>query len=282
MPAPRRGSLKPPARWIRKGTRLLRPAAGGVGGGTGQITARSATGTSNTADAGAPASQSTCACAIDSSTVNGDVLLALVVIGGNQSAITPPANWTAVHATPIDDSTTLRCQLYWTRWLTGHSTNPSWSIASPADSITIVMSPAYAGVLASGSPIDAESAVNETGTTVTAHAAPAITVVASNCWIVTAFGERTTGGNTWTPPSGQTERADRTNANSFAGWMANGEINDTNASVATGSQGPFTATASIASSTACMFAASLKPEPGGAPGAPTDVPYLTSQYTGFF
>jgi len=148
-------------------------------------------------------------CAKPTGTVDGDIMVAVLVQGRSGSIAsvpTPPSGWaqTASYTTVNDGGFYGRCSVWWKR-AASEGVNYAWTLAETVSTQVIICS--YSGCLASGNPVDVTSTNSANiGVSATATALSVTTTVAETKLIYT--GHNWDGGGTRTPPSGMTERYD--------------------------------------------------------------------------
>jgi len=137
-------------------------------------------------------------------TVQAGDLALLVWTGVSTTTWTDPSGWTLV-AEHNGGSGSLRSRLYY-RVCTGSESGSITLTHADINRQSAVLA-VYRGAHPT-SPIDAWADRDE-DTATDVHACPQVTTGHADCVIVTAVGERVTGGTTdYTPPTGYTERAD--------------------------------------------------------------------------
>lgn len=137
-------------------------------------------------------------------TVQAGDLALLVWTGVSTTTWTDPSGWTLV-AEHTGGSGSLRSRLYY-RVCTGSESGSITLTHADINRQSAVLA-VYRGAHPT-SPIDAWADRDEDAAT-DVHACPQVTTGHADCVIVTAVGERVTGGTTdYTPPTGYTERAD--------------------------------------------------------------------------
>jgi hypothetical protein len=178
---------------------------------------------------------------------DSDLMIAMVSSGhfSNTCTISAPAGWTAIdnlHQNFLDSRIFYKV-----------ASNEGASYDFTQDCTTAMTGGivAYSGADTSN-PIAAHTPLAET-VDQTTHTTGSVSVTSSSQWIISTFADE--NGSTWTPPSGDSERVD----NPAVGW-ASTEINDTNASVTTGSYTK-TATASVSTNQANMFTIVINSSP---------------------
>ncbi len=141
-----------------------------------------------------------------SGTQVGHLLLAAIEVGYGSNTLVPalihPKGWTAVKR--IDHGLTGTFAVFWHAYAQGE-TSYTWTLSGPAVWGSAYML-AYSGVNLA-TPIDVGAGQN-VQTAGTSYSTPSITTLGSNEMLVATFaGLGNSGANTWTAPSGTTQRA---------------------------------------------------------------------------
>jgi len=137
-------------------------------------------------------------------TVEGDVMIAALGWDANGS-ITAPSGWTLIRSTLYDVDNNVAA---WYK-VAGASEPADYTWSQPGNDDFSVGIATYYNVN-TGNPINIENA--QTNTTSSNVVAPSITTTAANTMLVFIGSiDHNNVGNTWTPPSGMTERVDQTN-----------------------------------------------------------------------
>lgn len=203
--------------------------------------------------------------------VDGDYMALLVAQNNTTTTLSALSGWSDVPgpAWPVSDSNSRMWARYRIASSEPASYTLSWGAGTPKSIAAII---AYSGVDTT-TPHDANAvATNETNATGTTHSTPSLTTVTDQAWLLSFFADRGGTGNTWTPPSGDTERVD---ASVTGTSQCSCEINDTNGGVAVGSYSK-TATPATWLADATMALIALRPAAAGW------VPTVISQYMGVF
>lgn len=196
---------------------------------------------------------------------DGMLLWLLVAQNNTTTTLNAISGWTDVPgpAWPISDSNSR----IWARYRIASSEPASytcdWGAGTPKSIGTII---AYSDVDTT-TPHDANAqAINETGTGTT-HTTPNITTVTDQAWLLSFFADRSGTLNTWTPPSGDSERVDATVTGTS---QCSCEINDTNVGVSIGTYSK-TATPSAAQADATMAIIAIRPAAAAAGATPPPI-----------
>lgn len=188
-----------------------------------------------------------------STTVSGDVLIAIISTQGQDPTITPPTGWTSFKEI-VNGSTNFAMEAFWK--VVGGSEPASYTFGTGsgntrwAGGISV-----YKGVgLNSGNPID----VNGTASTTT-HVAPAITTTTANSRVVSVYVLDHDAPQTYTPPTGTKERFDVSSARVGVGNADTAVMMADIAQNSVASSGTKTATPTAATN-AASFQFALKPD----------------------
>ena len=180
-------------------------------------------------------------------TVQGDVLVAAIVVdGGTGVTVTPPAGWTLARSET--QGTNLRTSVY-TRPAGGSEPASYVFTLSAARKVAGSIS-AYTGVDTT-TPVEANAGANS-ATAATLLTAPSVTTVSNHRTIVAVYGLRSAAS--FTPGAGVTERADVSTSGAPSVAVS---VTDRNLAAA-GSSGTTTATATVAGVSAVVTIA-LRP-----------------------
>jgi RHS repeat-associated protein len=163
----------------------------------------------------------------------GDVLVASVAVRPSSAVITPPAGWTLVRRLDNPGSSSNSLAVFHKVALTVEPASYVWDV--PGASFSVGGIQAFSGI-DTANPIDAENGQNTPLGTI--HAAPSITTSIANAMLVSAHAFASS--ETWDPPGGMTESADRRSEGGPGGISI--EVNRALQSVA-GSTGSKAATA---------------------------------------
>ena len=163
----------------------------------------------------------------------GDVLIASVAVRPSSAVITPPAGWTLVRRLANPGSSSNSLAVFHKVALTVEPASYVWDV--PGASFSVGGIQAFSGI-DTANPIDAENGQNTPLGTI--HAAPSITTSIANAMLVSAHAFASS--ETWDPPGGMTESADRRSEGGPGGISI--EVNRALQSVA-GSTGSKAATA---------------------------------------
>lgn len=191
-------------------------------------------------------------------TVDDDILIAIVnhTTGSSFTTVTAPSGWTLLdERTQNDGENAYRATAYWKK--------------AASEGASYTWTPAVSAYMAAGiscysggdvtTPINAHS-VNFSATSTTSNVCSAITTTVADTMLV-ALAASGWWDNTWTPPSGMTERVD-TAVGSDWGSVSIADVTQ----VATGTTGTKTFTSSVSHSCA-GFLIAIAPGAGGGGGS---------------
>ena len=171
----------------------------------------------------------------------GDSLVLFMTANNSTATILAPAGWAE-----LQSSTTSGLQARaWTRTATAASAGSTVTVTTSSSLKSNLTLAAYRG--GGGSSISASTASVQT-TSTTSHTSPTVTVTEPGSWLVTYYGDKSAGGQTWTTPAGQTRRSTGAMTGSSA---TSGVLVDS--SVAVGTRGALLSTTSVASGKTAMF-----------------------------
>ncbi|MGD9957970.1 PKD domain-containing protein [Nocardioides sp.] len=171
----------------------------------------------------------------------GDTLVLFMTANKSTATILAPAGWTE-----LQSSTTSGLQARaWTRTATAASAGSTVTVTTNSALKSNLTLGAYRG--GGGASISASTAAVQT-TSTTSHTSPSVAVTQPGSWLVTYFGDKSAGGQTWTTPAGQTLRSTGalTGSSSTSGILVDSAVN-------VGTRGGLLSTTSVASGKTAMF-----------------------------
>lgn len=193
----------------------------------------------------------------------GDTLLMWVAQGkGSAMQVATPAGWTLV-ADDVTGASPWQGRVYLfraTATASGATTSAgkSFSLTATASSSFVAAMVAYSGCDPAGPIHQSAHAVQASGVYSTTHTTPNVTTTVANCWIVSACFDRSGTTVSWTPPAGDTLRAD---VFTTGGGASTGMVSDNAAPVAAGTYGSKVCTGTNATDQSAMWTVALKPSP---------------------
>lgn len=139
---------------------------------------------------------------------DNDVMIAVICVNVETTAITAPSGWTLIRS--LNTTFTARSSVYYKR-ASGESGSYTWTFDSSQRSTGAIS--VFVGVKNYSSPINVESGQMTTGGTGNA-VSPTVTTTVPNTMLVWSGADDSSLSATWTPPSGMTESADSNSAQS--------------------------------------------------------------------
>lgn len=197
----------------------------------------------------------------DASWQANDVAVAFLT-WANNSALTLPSGWTQVGTTQNNGSNQSMAMAYKELVAADLTTAQTFTIATTTRFVGVAV--AVPGVDISSSPIDSSSQANETaGTTI---AAPAVTTVAADTWLISAWSARLTAAASPTITQPATHNTAVQSSTAFNGTTVQSVVAVADLVTqpsAQGTYGPYTATASATTTTDIGMQLALVPAAGG-------------------
>ncbi len=152
-------------------------------------------------------------------TINGDVMLASVVVVTNTSTVITPAGWTLVQNSNQTNGSTSRLYTYYKVAGASEPSSYAWTF-SGANNGAVAGIASLTGV-DPASPIDASA--SQTTASSTSHTALSVTTTVAGDMLVTIH--EFSSSRTWTPPAGMTEAVDRYSRSGTSGNGVSMEMN---------------------------------------------------------
>ena len=139
---------------------------------------------------------------VPTGTVAGDVMIAAIATTPSTVPITAPAGWTLIQAPTQTSATSNRVSTYYRVATASEPASYGWTLSTAHTGA--------AGGIVSYSGVDNTTPIDVSASAVTAsaltHSAPSITTTMANDMLVTVH--EYASANSWTPPTGMTERVD--------------------------------------------------------------------------
>lgn len=201
----------------------------------------------------------------------GDTLLLFDSQASTATLTGPGAGWTQIGRT----TDTKHATTVWRRTATDADADSTVRLSTGGGYLKAGLTlAAYRGT-DPGDPVAAIAGAPEPASTA-AHTTPVVTDTTDGAWRVSYWSDKNSATTAWTDPPGETRRTSTTGS---GGGRIDTLLTDSDAPVATGSQGGLTATADAASSTATTWTVLLRPADDSLPPVVNHPPTARFGYT---